>query len=872
MKATRLTPALLVTVSLVLSAVSLAAQTAQQPQARLAAPITDVSRAALAGSQPPRARLARDLGAVDGSTPLPSMTMYFSRSAQQQADLEALLAAQQDPSSPQFHQWLTPAQFGARFGVAESDIAKAEAWLQSQGFSILSVSPSRNSITFSGNASIAASAFGAPLHRYSLNGKNHIAPSADLSLPSTLSGVVSDVRGLSDFRPHPHVRPANGALYKPNFTSSQTGNHFLTPGDIAVIYDIKAAWNAGYTGTGQTIAIMGQSAVSDSDITAFQTAIGQTAKAPTSILVPSTGSSSTYSGDESESDLDLEYASGIAPGAAIDFVYVGANATSSVFDSLTWAIQNRIAPILNISYGECEPELGQSQYNSITTTLQQAAAQGQTVVSAAGDDGSTDCYIGQSTSSVSLNSEQQLAVDFPSSSQYVTGVGGTELPAADVASGNNTYFTAANGSDGVVSAVKYDTNESAWNDDSAASALQYGLSSGGGGPSMFTAAPSWQTGVPGIPSGSGFRLVPDLALDASPNNAPYAYCSSDSSAWPVRTQVSSCTSGLRDSSSQDLTVAGGTSFASPIFAGMVAILNQARGYTSQGVVNPTLYSLASNPSTYASAFHDITSGSNACNLGVTYCSTGSAASFSATTGYDEATGLGSVDFNNLLNAWPKNSSTTTNKSFSLSATALTITQATGSTGSATSTITVTPQNGYTGTVAWTVTTDSSVSETACYSLPNTTVSGSSPVTATLTVTTMASGSCPSGSRALVQNGTPSAAARIPAPPAHRSPALPVLAGFGIISLGALALLPATRRNRRLPTLLAILVLAGVGLGLSGCGGGSGVPGCIVCGTGGSGTGGGTSPTTNYTITVIGTDTANSAITASTSLAFTLTVQ
>ena len=416
MTASRFAPALFVG-ALFLSAMSHAQQPQVQPQARLAAPIANAARATLAGSQPPRARLAHDLGALDSSTPLQSITMYFSRSAQQQADLDALVAAEHDPSSALYHQWLTPEEFGARFGMADADIAKTQTWLQSQGFTVLSVAPSRNSITFSGTASTAGSAFGAPLHRYNLDGENHIAPSADLSLPSALAGIVSDVRGLSDFRPKPRVRYGNGAAVRPNFTSAQTGNHFLTPGDIAVIYDIKAAYNAGFNGSGLTIAIMGQSEIAYSDITNFQTAIGQTTKPPTGILIPNTGSSAVFNGDESESDLDVEYATGIAPGATIDFVYVGANQNSSVFDALTWSIQNRIAPILNISYGQCEPLLGQANFNTLNATFQQAAAQGQTIVSASGDDGSTDCF----SSSSNVTVAEALAVDFPASSQYVTG-------------------------------------------------------------------------------------------------------------------------------------------------------------------------------------------------------------------------------------------------------------------------------------------------------------------------------------------------------------------------------------------------------------------------------------------------------------------
>lgn len=871
MTASRLTPALLAVASLLPAAIS---QGQQQPQARLTAPIANASRATLVGSQPPRAKLAQDLGAVDSSTPLQSITLYFSRSAQQQADLDALVAAQQDPSSPQYHQWLTPADFGARFGVADVDIAKTEAWLQSQGFAVQGVSPSRNSITFSGTAATVASAFGAPIHHYRFKGEDHIAPSADLTLPSALAGIVSNVRGLSDFRPKPHVRPGNGALYRPDFTSSQTGNHFLTPGDIAIIYDIKNAYNAGYNGTGLTIAVTGQSQISNTDVTRFQSALGQTAKAPTSILVPNTGASQTYSGDESESDLDVEYATGIAPGATIDFVYVGANATASVFDSLVWAIQNRIAPIINISYGECETALGSANYNTYNATLQQAAAQGQTIVSAAGDDGSADCFNPQNATTIAQTNG--LSVDFPSSSQYVTGVGGTEFSSADVASGNNQYFSAAGSSDSVVSALSY-IPEQVWNDNSASS-ISSGLSAGGGGVSTFTPLPSWQTTGPGLPvSGVNNRLVPDISLDSSPNNASYAYCTSDTSAWQTSAspvQQGSCTSGLRDSSSQDLTVAGGTSFAAPIFSGMLAILAQAKGYTWQGVVNPTLYGLAANPTTYATAFHDITSGTNACNIGATYCSTAAAGAYSAGTGYDEATGLGSVDFNNLLTAWPQNTTANTAKAFTLSGTAVTVSQPARSSGTATatSTIAVTPVNGYTGTISWVATTSSSVdviysptvTVTACYSMPNTSVSGSSPVNATLTVTTIASGSCPSGMSALlVRSTSQNAAVEKPALPAHHSPAMPALATVGLVSLLFLG-----GRNRRLPALLAVVVLAGVGMGLSGCGGGT----STSTGTGSSGSGTSGSTTSNYTITVIGKDTANSSIVANTTFNFTLTVQ
>ena len=854
MTATRTASTLLASAATLLFALPMHSQKPQSGiQPRIATSITGYSRATLAGSQPPRAHIASDQGAVDGSMPLSSITMYFSRSAQQQSDLDALVAAQQNPASPQFHQWLTPTQFGARFGLADDDIAKVQSWLESQGFTVQSVSPSRNSITFSGTASEAASAFGAPLHHYRLNGENHIAPSADLTLPAQLTAVVSDVRGLSDFRPHPHFRKGNGALYRPNFTSSQSGNHFLTPGDIAVIYDIKSAYNAGFNGSGQTIAIMGQSAVVNTDITNFQTAIGQTAKAPTVLLIPNTGASQVYSGDESESDLDLEYATGIAPGATIDFVYVGTNQASTVFDALTYAIQNRVAPILNISYGECETNLGQAQFTSLNAVLQQAAAQGQTIVSAAGDEGSTDCF---GTSS-NLTAEEALGVDFPSSSQYVTALGGSEFPSAFTTNTNSTYFAAASGSDVVASALSY-IPEQAWNDDCGSAACSSDpLSSGGGGVSMFSPTPSWQnTSVPGISSTPAFREVPDIALDASPNDASYAYCSSDSSVWSSG-QVASCNAGLRDSSSQNLTVAGGTSFAAPIFSGMVAILNQARGYTYQGVVNPTLYSLASNATTYASAFHDITAGSNACTIGTSFCSTAGAASYSAAVGYDMATGLGSVDLYNLLNAWPAASSAPSNPPyFSLSATNVAVTSG----SSATSTVTITPANGYTGTINWSIA--PSTIPNSCYSITSAKVTGTSAVTATLNIQT-GSSTCASGFSPLGRSGSGVTAALHKPTLPHRNPTAPMLAGVGLIASIAFF----GRRRNRIPALLAVVLLAGFGLGLSGCGGATAAQ---ATGTG-SGTGGGTTTsTTNYSVTVIGTDSTTSTIKAQATFTVALT--
>jgi hypothetical protein len=661
--------------------------TALQP--RITAPIQNSSRVTLTGSRSPLARPALDSGAVPNTMKLQGISLVFSRTPAQQAALDALVAAQQNPASPLYHQWLNPDQFAAQFGVSDADIAAVESWLQSQGFSIDSVSRSHNRISFSGNAGLVASAFGAPLHYFKTPAygnqpaATHFAPSADLSIPAALGSSILAITNLSDFRPHPHVKLRGPSGAQPQFTSSQTGSHFMTPGDVATIYDITPAYNAGFTGSNQSIAIVGQSYVPPTDISNFQTAVGIAGQTPTFVIVPDSGTPEIFSLDETESDLDLEYSSTIAKGAQIFFVYTGNNPNYGAFNSIVYAIDERISPIVSSSYGDCEADLGQSEYSTFNSSLQQAAAQGQTVLSASGDSGSSDCYPVDDATITTLAEEEALAVDFPASSQYVTGVGGTEFPAADVAAAATpgtatTYWSAAPTTDVISSALSY-IPEEVWNDNlvSATNDPSDPLSAGGGGVSIFTARPTWQTGTIGgvaFPTiGAGFRLVPDVALDASNTDAPYAFCTSDTTAWESG-QEASCNAGLRDSASQDLTLAGGTSFAAPIFAAMVALINQSQNSTGQGVINATLYPLAAT-SAYSTAFHDITSGNNECNLGVSLCGTGGQTSdYAATTGYDPASGLGSVDLDNLIKAWA--TVAPTNPAAALTTTTTTLTAAT----------------------------------------------------------------------------------------------------------------------------------------------------------------------------------------------------
>jgi hypothetical protein len=616
---------------------------------RIQGVIENATRATLTGSRTPLASPGNDLGAVDPAMPLHGISLVFSRSAQQEAALQALLVAQQNPASPQYHQWLTPDQYAAQFGVAASDIAAAESWLQQQGFSIDAVSRSHNRIAFSGTAAQAASAFGAPIHNFrSPDGSTHFAPSTDLTVPAALSSIVLGVANLSSFRPHPMIR----RITDPQFTSSVSGNHYIGPGDLTTLYDVKPLYQAGYNGINQSIAVIGQSSVLLSDIAAFQSAAGVTAKTPVTVLLPSSGSATTpVANDEAESDLDLEYTSTMAPGAQVFFIYTGNNTNYGAFDSLIYAVEERIAPIISSSYGACEPALGTSNLQLLDSYFVQATAEGQTIISAAGDQGSSGCY--GEYASADLTDNQQLAIIYPAGSANVTAMGGTEIPTASAASTNFTYWTTANSTTGdIIASVKSYIPEQVWND-SVANGSPDG---GGGGASIYEPRPSWQTGVTiggvAIPSGN-FRLIPDISMVASNYNAPLLYCTSDTSAWGS-TQQHSCNSGFRDSSTNSLTVAGGTSFDAPIFSGMLALINQALNSTGQGNINPTLYSLASNTTTYASAFHDIALGGNQCLTGVAVCGSGATTtSFAAVTGYDEASGLGSIDLNNLLAAWAK---------------------------------------------------------------------------------------------------------------------------------------------------------------------------------------------------------------------------
>jgi Pro-kumamolisin, activation domain/Bacterial Ig-like domain (group 3) len=605
-------------------------------QNRIAGVVGNNSRVALPGTISGHAKRSVDLGPAPGDRKLGSMSLRFSLTEAQQTDLNQLLAAQLNPSSPSYHQWLTPEQFGARFGLSSADLAKVSAWLTSQGFTVTEVSRSSTFITFSGTVAQAQVAFGTQIRNLSLNGEQHISNLTDPALPSGIAGVVGTVTGLDDFKLKSRVRRHTVSVdsTQPLFTQTTNGvtSHYISPADLYKIYDFPTS----VTGTGITIAVMGQTQLIPAQVTTFRTAAGfSSTAAPTQTLVGSSNPG-VSSADIDEAQLDVEWSGAAAPGATIAYYYAAATSglTSGVFQALSYAITNKVAPIITISYGLCESSWGPSVLASQNLLLAQANAQGQTVMSAAGDAGATDC------DSVGISSEG-LSVDFPASSPYVTSAGGTMF-SGDVNS-PATYWNSTNGSTGG-SVLSY-IPEQPWNETTASQGLDAG-GAGGGGASAFFSKPAWQTGL-GVPNDSS-RDTPDISLNAAAMHDGYLVCSQNASEGE-----SGCANNTFLTSTSVANVFGGTSFVAPSFAGILALVEQKLGTTGGlGNVGPTLYGFLNGP-TYTSVFHDITSGNNSvpCSQGTLNCPNGGSIGYNAGTGYDLATGIGSFDVSQLVNGW-----------------------------------------------------------------------------------------------------------------------------------------------------------------------------------------------------------------------------
>jgi subtilase family serine protease len=830
-----------------------------QTAARIVTPVKSSQMSRLSGTVSPRVATSKDLGPLPEGTPIYGMSIVFGLSPAQQKDLAQLLKEQQTKGSPLYHQWLKPGEFAARYGVNPSDLSKVAAWLQAQGFSGITVPPDADRITFNGTAAQVNAAFRTQLHRYLWHGQANWANASEVSVPTAFAGMTLGIAHLNTFRPRPHIalRPVHARVQNaagsltPRYTVYDQNNNeinLIAPADSAVIYDINALYNHSITGNGQTLGIVGQTDITAniSDVAHFRSLSGlNPSNVPTQILVPNTGTAQQYAGDLEEADIDVEWSGAIAQNAQIIYVTVGNNQNYGVFDSLQYAIQTplmsnntKYLPVISISYGACEQAFsGTSQIAMMERILEQANAQGQTIIASAGDSGSADCDTGYNSQNQVVAASGGLAVDYPGSSQYVTSAGGTSF-SGDINDQSKYWSTTNTSSNG--SALSY-IPETTWNDtpDLAGLNASGGLSAGGGGASTLFSKPAWQTGS-GVPN-DGHRDVPDVSLSADPAHDGYVLCTTETDSNGNLTGTSSCVYPVGSGevpyfdANGSGNVYGGTSIVAPQLAGMVTLWNQQAGNTGGvGNINPILYLEAQEN---ASAFHDVTTGSNAvvCQQGSPDCVADPNESgnyiescCNAGPGYDEATGLGSVDAGAMAAVWPNTPAV--NASFSLLPQTNTLTIP--ASGSGQVTLVLSPSNGFSGTVALT-----------CSGLP----SGASCSFSPGSSVNLTSGTAQNVSMTVTAGSSASLA--LPGPLGERWPAEAALAGvFGLSLLGL-------RRRKVIPrgwmaVLLLVLGIAAAGT-LTACGSGS-------PSTGGGGGGGGGGGSSSSTVTVTGTSGATTA--------------
>ncbi len=611
----------------------------QVTRSRIAGPIDESRLERLPHNTHPLARPEFDQGPAPTDLPLERMLLVLTPSAERQQALAQLLTSQQAKGSPQYHKWLTPQQFGEQFGAADSDIQKITGWLQAQGFMVNRVANARNIIEFSGTAGQVSQAFHTEIHKYVVNGKEHWANSIDPQIPAALAPVVAGVSTLHNFRKSSQIAALKpqvakiGATGRPEFTGSD-GTHALSPADFGTIYNINPVYGSGINGSGTSIAVVARTNISLQDITDFRNSFGLINNPP-QVIVNGPDPGDLGDGDEAEAVLDTSWTGGVAPNATIKLVISQSTATTDGVDlSEQYIVDNNLADVMTESYGDCEANYTQAEGQFYSSLAQQAAAEGITYTVASGDSGAEGC---DDPSSETVASGP-VSVNILSSTPYDIAVGGTQFNE----NGNPAYWSGANTS--TFASVQSYIPEVVWNESctiAQCGSANAGIYAGGGGASILFSKPSWQTGVAGIRD-DGVRDVPDLSLTSADHDF-YLLCLDGS-----------CTLKRGQSSFSGVS---GTSAATPSFAAIMALVVQYTG-SRQGQAAVNLYSLAANSdlaACNASAaasnciFYDISSGNNAVPGETGYGT--STASYQAGVGYDLATGLGSVNVNNLVFGW-----------------------------------------------------------------------------------------------------------------------------------------------------------------------------------------------------------------------------
>lgn len=657
---------------------------ATRPIARITAPVDESQLTTLKGNTSSIAQAAFDRGAAPVSMPASRLILVLKRSQQQQADLETYLEAVQDPNSPSYHKFLTPQQFGQLYGVSDADLATVETWLEGRGLKVDRVEKGRMALEISGTVGQVQTAFHTAIHSFAEKGQQYWANTGDPAIPTALTPVVAGVSSLNSMKPEANnhrgpsgVFDARTQTIRPSYTvGNSTSGYviYLGPADAATVYDTPTSLNpnfsgTAYDGTGVTIGIAGDSNVNLTQIANYRSTFGL---APKAAQVVVDGVDPGANGDEIEAYLDMEVATGIAPNANI-ILYTAANTTyeGGVFLAIQRALDDNQATILNVSFSECEAGLGSSGNLYVDQLWQQAAAQGIAVTVASDDSGSAGCDDPHSEP----DATKGLAVNGLGSTPYNISVGGTDFDV--LISSFTAYVDTSNTLPNHRSALGY-IPEEPWNNSTYPnisisanwplnhySGFTDDIVAAGGGVSTVYSAPAFQSGF-GSTAG---RNLPDVAFLAG--NGFYG------AVWGLCTDLDTNSSGgsIPDcappttGNNFNLTGVGGTSAAAPAFAAILALAQEKAG-ARLGQADYVLYRLAK--SSYATVFHDVTKGDNSvsCVSGTANCAANSNGAYfltgyNATTGYDNASGLGSVDATQMVNAWASAGLTATTSTLQL---------------------------------------------------------------------------------------------------------------------------------------------------------------------------------------------------------------
>ena len=558
----------------------------------------------------------KDMGAAPADEHLQRTILLLAPSAAQQEALTAELASLQNPASPEYHHWLTPAAFAAAYANSASDVGAVASWLESEGFTVAPLPAGRGWIEFSGTVAQVEQAFGTQIHMIATGAGTRAVIVGSISVPGAIRPVVEGLVSLDGALAVPAITTPKPVSTPAAELAAQTRPGTaepLTPRMLSQLMRVDALRSAGIWGTGETIAIPSRSNLNAGDVDAFRAAFGLPAMAMKA--VPN-GADPGLTGDQAEATLAASWAGVAAPGAQILLVPAASTEATDGLDlSLAAIVDQALARTVAVGFSSCEAGLSAAHQAFYAALYRQAAAEGIAVIAASGDSGASACHVAGSNSPVSSG----YGVNALASTPWNTSVGVAAFGAAGPGAGNAAIV--------------------AWAPVNAADAAY----AGGGGSSTLYSVPSWQTAsvrhaseteaMAGV-EGTLYRMMPDLAL-------PTAI---DSAANPGLTF---CLSGAPSSGDCTLVRSGGSSAAAALFAGIAALVAEKNG--AQGNLAPRLYAVSGKSGVFA----DVQQGGAKlkCVAGSPGCGATGEIGFAADAGYDLATGLGVPDADALVTQW-----------------------------------------------------------------------------------------------------------------------------------------------------------------------------------------------------------------------------